>query len=115
MTLRIRKLNASDADFSAALDAALAWEALADSTVETRVRDIINDVRERGDAAVLEWTNRFDKLDASDFTALRVAPERLQKALAELPQDQAEALRTAADRIRRYHERQKLDSWQYQE
>lgn len=115
MTLRIRKLKASDAGFGAALDAALSWEALADTEVEGRVRDIIADVRARGDAAVLEWTNRFDKLDAADIGALRIAPERLHQALASLPEDQANALRLAAERIRRYHEKQKQDSWQYQE
>jgi histidinol dehydrogenase len=115
MTVRIRKLNASDPGFAAALDAALAWEALADATVETRVRGIIDDVRTRGDAAVLEWTNRFDKLDAADMSALRVDPARLKRSLESLPARQAEALRTAAERIRRYHEKQKQDSWQYQE
>jgi len=115
MSLRIRKLNASDAGFDAALDAALSWEALADDSVETRVRDIIADVRTRGDDALLEWTNRFDKLDAPNAAALRVAPERLQQALANLPEEQATALRTAAERIRRYHEKQKQDSWQYQD
>ncbi|MDR0781764.1 MAG: histidinol dehydrogenase, partial [Pseudomonadales bacterium] len=115
MTLTIRKLKASDPNFAAALDAALSWDALADATVEERVRAIIADVRARGDAAVLEWTNRFDKLAATDASALRIAPERLQQSLQALPGQQAAALRTAAERIRRYHEKQKQASWQYQE
>ncbi|MDR2212600.1 MAG: histidinol dehydrogenase [Pseudomonadales bacterium] len=115
MTLTIRKLNASDTGFAAALDAALAWEALADATVENRVREIIGDVRARGDAAVLDWTNRFDKVNASDMSALCIAPERLRQSLDNLPQDQAQALRSAAQRIRYYHEKQKQESWHYQE
>jgi len=113
MNVAIRRLNATAADFEAELAKALAWEALAGGDVEDRVRRIVADVRTRGDAAVLEWTNQLDRLQAQDVTALRIPRERLQASLAALPQDQADALRLAADRIRRYHERQKQDSWQY--
>jgi len=77
------------------------------------VQEIIDDVRARGDEALLHWTRTFDRLDVADMSALVIAPERLLQALAALPEDQAAALRTAADRIRSYHERQRQDSWRY--
>jgi histidinol dehydrogenase len=113
MSLTIRRLQASAPDFATRLKAALAWESLSDATVNSRVQEIIDDVRARGDAAVLHWTNAFDRLGAADIGALRIAPERLQQALQALPAEQAAALRTAADRIRVYHEKQRQSSWQY--
>jgi len=115
MTLSIRRLSASSPDFAAQLRAALAWENLADAAVDARVRQIIDDVKLRGDAAVLHWTNTFDRLAAPDMAALSIPRERLQRSLDGLPEEQARALRTAAERIRRYHERQKQGSWQYTE
>jgi histidinol dehydrogenase len=113
MSLTIRKLRASTSDFRQQLKAALAWEALSDKSVNLRVQEIIDDVRARGDEALLHWTRTFDRLDVADMSALVIAPERLHQALAALPEDQAAALRTAADRIRSYHERQRQDSWRY--
>lgn len=113
MSVSIRKLQASAPAFRQQLKAALAWDALSDAAVNERVQQIIDDVRARGDAAVLHWTNTFDRLGADDIKALKIAPERLHAALAALPADQAAALRTAADRIRRYHEKQRQPSWQY--
>src|SRR5690606_6153992 len=113
MSLTIGKLQASAPDFRAAHKAALAWQHLSDASVNERVQQIIDDVRERGDAGVLRWTNTFDRLGATDIAQLKIAPERLQQALAGLPQEQAEALRKAAQRIRVYHEKQRQESWQY--
>ncbi len=113
MSVTIRKLQASAPDFRQQLKSALAWEALSDAGVNERVQQIIDDVRARGDAAVLHWTNTFDRLGASDIAMLRIAPGRLQQSLAALPADQAVALRTAAGRIRAYHEKQLQVSWQY--
>jgi len=115
MTLSIRRLSASSPDFAAQLRAALAWENLADAAVDARVRQIIDDVKLRGDAAVLHWTNTFDRLAAPDMAALSIPRERLQRSLDGLPEEQSKALRTAAERIHRYHERQKQGSWQYTE
>jgi histidinol dehydrogenase len=113
MSLSIRKLQASAPGFRSELKAALAWESLSDASVNARVQEIIDDVRQRGDAAVLHWTNTFDRLQAGAVAQLKIAPERLQQALQQLPADQALALRTAAERIRRYHEKQRQESWQY--
>jgi len=115
MTLKIRRLQANAPDFRQRLRAALAWENLADSNVTARVQEIIADVQVRGDAAVLHWTNTFDRLDATDMLALSIPQARLQRSLEALPELQAKALRTAAERIRQYHERQKQGSWQYTE
>lgn len=113
MTLKIRKLDATADNFRSALQQALAWENLSDANVASRVDEIIADVRQRGDDAVLHWTNTFDRLNVTDCRQLKIAPERLQQALSSLSSAQAKALRTAAERIRRYHERQKQESWQY--
>jgi histidinol dehydrogenase len=113
MTLNIRRLQANAPDFRSRLRTALAWENLADTGITARVQEIIKDVQKRGDAAVLHWTNTFDRLDAKDIKALSIPQERLQRSLEALPALQAQALRTAAERIRQYHERQKQGSWQY--
>ena len=113
MTLQIRTLDASSVDFSTHLKDALAWESIANTAVESRVQEILADVRARGDQALVEWTNRLDNVDVADMQALTIGTERLQQSLDALPADQLKALQTAADRIRRYHEKQKQDSWQY--
>ncbi|HHX83181.1 MAG TPA: histidinol dehydrogenase [Pseudomonadaceae bacterium] len=113
MTLDIRKLDAAAADFETQLKAALAWDELADAGVTARVQEIIADVRTRGDAALLHWTATFDRLSVDSMDSLVLPAERLQAALQNLPAEQASALRTAADRIRDYHQRQKQESWQY--
>jgi histidinol dehydrogenase len=115
MTVEINKLHAGAADFRSRLSMALAWDSLADDSIMARVTEIIADVRARGDAAVLDWTNKFDRLGASDMQALTIPQARLQQALAGLPRDQTAALHEAAARIRRYHERQKQQSWRYTE
>ena len=115
MTLSVTRLSASATGFDAKLRKALAWDSISDGTVAARVQEIIADVKLRGDAAVLHWTNTFDKLGATSIEALSIPRERLQQSLANLPEDQAQALRTAADRIRRYHEKQRQGSWQYAE
>ena len=109
----INRLDAAAADFAARLRERLAWESLSSPEVEKRVMDILQDVRQRGDAAVLHWTNTFDRLNAGSMSELRIDRERMQRALQTLPAEQATALRLAAERIRRYHERQLQLSWRY--
>ncbi|HEY0962364.1 MAG TPA: histidinol dehydrogenase [Pseudomonadales bacterium] len=113
MSLSIKRLDASAAGFGQQLRAALAWESISDNGVATRVQEILDDVKQRGDAAVLHWTNTFDRLGAPNIEALAIPRDRLKQSLDNLPSDQAQALRTAAERIRRYHEKQKQESWQY--
>ncbi len=113
--MNIKRLNSSDSNFWADLDALLAWESVSDQAVNDTVTGIIADIRARGDAALLDYTNRFDRMSASDFSELEVPVARLQQALDGLPAEQREALQSAADRVRAYHEHQKQASWDYTE
>ena len=112
MTVSIRKLDAAAGDFRARLEEVLAWDALS-SGVEESVAAILADVKARGDAAVLDYTRRFDALDVASAADLEIPRDRLEASLRALPAAEAEALREAAQRIRRYHEKQKQDSWEY--
>ena len=113
--LDIRSLIASGPDFDRQLSAALDRRMLVGEEATGQVRGILADVRARGDAAVLEYTRRFDGLDAGGMEALTVSRERMEQSLARLPEAAARALGHAAERIRRYHEAQKQGSWQYAE
>ncbi len=105
--LDLRVLDAADAGFAAALDTLIAFEAAQDPVLDATVAAIVADVRERGDAALLDYTRRFDRLDVPSAAALAVDPDDLRAAYAALPAVQRDALATAAARVRRYHERQK--------
>ncbi|BES70747.1 histidinol dehydrogenase [Marinobacter nanhaiticus D15-8W] len=111
----VKRLSAADADFDATLDRLLAWEDSVDHQVNESVRHILQAVRTRGDAALLEFTSKFDQVDAASVAELEISAERLQQALDKIPADQREALEKAAERIRSYHERQNAGSWQYEE
>jgi histidinol dehydrogenase len=113
--LTLRRLDARAPGFDAALDALVRYDAAQDETIDRTVADIIADVRARGDAALLEYTARFDRLTLSDASALELDPALAQEALARLPARERSALEAAADRVRRYHERQAVASWQYEE
>lgn len=113
--LDISFLSVSQPDFSDRLASALDRQMLVSEQVTEQVRAILDDTRSRGDEAVLEYTHRFDGLDARDMAGLTVERDRMEQSLARLPAASAEALRHAAERIRRYHEAQKQDSWQYAE
>ena len=109
--LNIKRLNTADADFWAQLDRRLAWESVSDDAVMRAVRDILAGVRARGDAAVLEYTSRFDRLNVSRMGDLEVSQEQLHAALQKIPVVQREALEFSAMRLRAYHVHQKSDSW----
>jgi histidinol dehydrogenase len=113
--LNIQKLNATDLDFDQQLHDLLAWNETDDLDIHKRVLDIIADVRKRGDAAVIEYTNRFDNREVVDASELEISKEILKAAWENLPADQAQALQTAADRVRAYAEHQKIQPWQYTE
>jgi len=105
----IRKLDSTQDDFHETLDALLAFEAETDDAIEGAVAKIIADVRARGDEAVLEYTNRFDRMSAASMADFDIGQAELDAALASLPAAQRSALQTAADRIRAFHERQKQE------
>jgi histidinol dehydrogenase len=113
--LALKRLDSTQNDFSQQMDQLLAWEAVSDEKVNQIVNEILQRVREEGDSAVVEYTNRFDGTDVESITDLEMSSERLQQALDGLPDDQRKALEVAAERVRVYHERQKGESWQYTE
>ena len=110
MPIQIRKLDSSQDGFQQSLDTLLAFEAGTDEAIETSVTKILADVKTRGDAAVLEYTNRFDRIPhggAAEMAAFDISQAELQSALNGLPSAQREALQVAAQRIRAFHERQR--------
>ena len=118
MNARPLRLSTAQADFETLFQQRLHWSADTDAAIEQRVADILADVQQRGDAAVLDYTQRFDGLQASDVKALEITQAELQAALDSLPQVQRAALQAAAARVRQYHEAQKKasgESWSYRD
>jgi histidinol dehydrogenase len=113
--MKLRRLSTAAPGFQAALAELTRYEAAQDAAVEAAVRDIVAQVRARGDAAVLDLTRRFDRVEARSIAALEVPRAALEAALASLPGAESRALREAAERVRRFHERQRTLSWQYEE
>ena len=105
-TLALRLLDSADAGFDAELGSLLAYSADADAAIEATVEAIVADVRARGDAALLDYTARFDGLEVDAVAELEIGRHELQAALAALPPSQRSALEAAAARIRDFHERQ---------
>lgn len=113
--VEIRRLSTAQADFPSRLAQLTAIESSQDESVERAVAGIVADVRARGDAALLEYTARFDRLSVERVADLELPREVLDSALARLEGEKRTALEQAADRVRRYHERQLAQSWQYTE
>ena len=113
--LNIKRIDANAASFSDELTQLLAWESVSDAKVNKIVDDILNDVRDRGDAAVIEYTNKFDNTSASSMADLTLSNEQLQQALARISDVERDALIKAAERVERFHKRQADPSWQYQD
>src|SRR5690606_25886645 len=111
----LNRLDSRSNDFRAQLKALLAFDASEDASIEHAVTDILADVRSRGDAAVLEYTRRFDRVTADTIEALEIPRQEWEVALATLPNEQREALEFAAERIRSYHQHQRQDTWTYTE
>jgi len=116
--VNIRRLRTDAVDFAEQLQRLQHWSAETDDAIQQRVAAILADVRQRGDAAVLEYTARFDALPAESVGDLKLSRESLQQAFEAITPAQRTALQAAADRVRRYHERQ-LEacgrSWQYRD
>ncbi|GKS75493.1 histidinol dehydrogenase [Acidovorax sp. SUPP950] len=112
------RLRTDSADFEAAFRDRLHWSAETDAAIEQRVADILADVQARGDAAVLEYTRRFDGLQADSMAGLELSQDELKAAFEAIPTAQREALEAAAARVRRYHEAQRKasgESWSYRD
>ena len=118
MTARPLRLSTAQADFETQFQQRLHWSADTDAAIEQRVADILADVKLRGDAAVLEYTARFDGLQADSMAALELTQAELKAAFESLPTAQKTALQDAAARVRSYHEAQKKacgERWQYRD
>ena len=111
----IRRLSSRDPEFLSALDALLRFDNSTDDAIERTVAEVLANVRTLGDAAVLDYTRRFDRLDMAMMAQLELPQEALKAAFDALPSVQSQSLRHAAERIRGYHERQRLASWEYSE
>jgi histidinol dehydrogenase len=111
--IAIKRLAAGAPDFADRLNELLAFESAQDPQVESTVAAILADVKKRGDAALLEYTKRFDRVDARSAAELEISSDDMQRALKVLPAVPRAALETAAARVRSYHERQLAQSWSY--
>ena len=112
------RLSTADGAFEQQFKARLHWSAAADAAIELRVAEILADVQARGDAAVLEYTARFDSVSAGEMSELELSQHELKAAFDALPQTQRKALEAAAARVRSYHEAQKKacgESWSYRD
>ena len=113
--MNIRQLDIKEADFAERLAQLLAWESVSDQDVVTAVNDIILAVRTRGDAALIDFSNRFDRRSVQSIAELQITAEQLRSSLEKISTAQRDALEQAAARIHSFHERQRAESWQYSE
>lgn len=109
----MKLLNTQSADFQSALQALLAFETAQDPKIDQIVADICADVQKRGDAAVIEYSNRFDSTSAQSMADLTLTQADLQAAFERLPANVQTALQQSATRVESYHQRQKMQSWHY--
>lgn len=113
--INITQLKAGQEDFWQQLDETLAWESVSDEQVFNTVNNILKDVKKRGDAAIIEYTNKFDRLDVNEFSELEISKDQMEDSLINITPEQREALEKAAERVRAYAEHQKIESWSYTE
>ncbi|HEU0282173.1 MAG TPA: histidinol dehydrogenase, partial [Gallionella sp.] len=113
--MNIKLLSTQQADFDAQLDRLLAFEATTDEKLEATVASIIADIKQCGDAALLDYTRRFDRLNVSDAPELELPQAELRAAFEGLPAAQRTALEQAAQRVSAYHQKQLQGSWSYTE
>jgi histidinol dehydrogenase len=107
----VRRLSSRDADFDGALAALTAWDVSEEDAVTRAARDIVEAVRARGDAALLEYTRRFDRLTCASVAELELGPDDLAACARALTETDRSALQQAAQRIRTFHEAQRQDSF----
>jgi histidinol dehydrogenase len=113
--IELKQLSASQADFWSSLEEILAWEGVSDDKVTDIVKEILAEVKSRGDEAVLEYSRRFDHVTAEKMSDLEISLDRAKAALENIPAEQRQALEAAAQRVRQYHDHQKQSSWSYTE
>jgi len=113
--MMIKRLTTTQNDYQQQMDALLAWEGVSDDQVNSTVRDVLKNIRLRGDEALVEYTNKFDRMNVSSMTELTFTKDQIDTAYKNIPADQREALEVAAERVRSYHEHQIMESWSYTE
>jgi histidinol dehydrogenase len=111
--ISVTRLSSNQPDFLSRLDRLLHFDDATDASIETTVASILTDVKSRGDEAVVEYTNKFDRMNAQSMAEFTLPKSRLEQALAGLEPERRQALEAAADRVRKYHERQLQASWSY--
>ncbi len=111
----INTFATSDPDFASRLERLLAWEGVSDERVNSTVQEILRGVRERGDPALIDYTQRFDGWQPASADALEIPLLRLEQAWNSIPEAQQQALEQAAQRVTAYHQRQRGESWSYRE
>jgi len=111
----VQEFSTQDDNFWSRLDQLLAWDGVSDKQVNNTVRDILQAVKSHGDAAVVDFTNRFDRMQAGSMAELEIPAARLRQSLENIPAAQRAALEQAAGRVRVYHEHQKQETWRYTE
>ncbi len=118
-TVKVRRLSSKEAGFEKTLLSSLSIPSADDQAIDQRVLGILEKIRQEGDAALLEFTQQFDRLSVNQVRDLEITATELASAYQALPQEQAVALQVAAERVRAYHERQKIEtgchSWEYTE
>jgi len=113
--MNIKRLTTAQSDYQSQMETLLAWEGVSDDQVNSTVREILKDIRLRGDEALVEYTNKFDRMNVSSMKELTFTKEQIEAAYKNVPADQREALETAAERVRSYHKHQIMESWSYTE
>ena len=113
--MRVKRLNSKEPQFQSRLADLLAWESVSDDSVLQTVNEILKSIRQRGDSALLEYTEKFDRRSVKSASELEMPADRLEQAFDTIPGEARSALQQAAERIRNYAEHQKMQSWQYTE
>ena len=113
--MNIKRLTTTQADYQQQMDALLAWEGVSDEQVNSTVKDILKNIRSRGDEALVEYTNKFDRMNVSSMQELIFTKEQIDAAYNNVPAEQRQALEVAAERVRSYHKHQIMESWSYTE
>lgn len=113
--MNIKRLTTTQTDYQKQMDTLLAWEGVSDDQVNSTVKNILKNIRSRGDEALVEYTNKFDRMNVSSMKELTFTKEQIEEAYNNVPADQREALEVAAERVRSYHKHQIMESWSYTE
>ena len=111
--LSIKKLTLGTDNFDNELEAMLAWETVSDGNMQSLVAEIIQNVRKKGDEALKEYSEKFDRFSVADMAQLTLTESDIQAAFERLPEEKREALKVSADRVESYHSKQVAESWQY--